>query len=219
MVRYVYDFQGSGRDLSGRLGGRGANLAEMARVGLPIPLGLIVATEACRTFLAAGEEPEGMPAEVSRHLAALEAGAGRLPGQGDDSLLLSVRSGARFSVPGMLETVLDIGLNDDSVLGLAKPAGSERFAWDSHRQVVQMYGSTVMGDDADTRDVELLAAVNRMHEENPMLARPGGCGPTGPGRRQRGSRCPTGRRHRRPRRARRRPGVPPLLPRGRPGQA
>ncbi|MET9016398.1 pyruvate, phosphate dikinase [Streptomyces olivaceoviridis] len=147
MARYVYDFQDGGRDLAGLLGGKGANLAEMARLGLPVPPGFIVSTEACRAFLATGEEPEGMSAEVSRHLSALETGAGRLLGQGDDPLLVSVRSGARFSMPGMMETVLDIGLNDDSVLRLAKVSGNERFAWDSYRRLVQMYGSTVMGVD------------------------------------------------------------------------
>ncbi|MFF5015019.1 pyruvate, phosphate dikinase [Streptomyces sp. NPDC001165] len=147
MVRYVYDFQDGGRDLAGLLGGKGANLAEMARLGLPVPPGFIVTTEACRAFLATGEEPEGMSAEVSRHLSALETATRRLLGQADDPLLVSVRSGARFSMPGMMETVLDIGLNDASVLGLAKVSGSERFAWDSYRRLVQMYGSTVMGVD------------------------------------------------------------------------
>ncbi|MET8949037.1 pyruvate, phosphate dikinase [Streptomyces sp. NPDC004542] len=147
MSRYVYDFQDGGRDLAGLLGGKGANLAEMTRLGLPVPPGFIVTTEACRSFLATGEEPEGMSAELSRHLSALETAAGRLLGQPDDPLLVSVRSGARFSMPGMMETVLDIGLNDDSVLGLAKVSGSERFAWDSYRRLVQMYGSTVMGVD------------------------------------------------------------------------
>ncbi|MFE0385313.1 pyruvate, phosphate dikinase [Streptomyces bungoensis] len=147
MSRYVYDFHEGGRDLAGLLGGKGANLAEMTRLGLPVPPGFIVSTEACRAFLATGEEPAGLSAEVSRHLSALEASADRLLGQADDPLLVSVRSGARFSMPGMMETVLDIGLNDDSVLGLAKVSGSERFAWDSYRRLVQMYGSTVMGVD------------------------------------------------------------------------
>ncbi|MGW7403047.1 pyruvate, phosphate dikinase [Streptomyces sp. NPDC054833] len=148
MVRYVYDFAEGGRDMADLLGGKGANLAEMTRLGLPVPPGFTVTTEACRAFLASGVEPEGMADEVSRHLSALEAAAGRSLGQRDDPLLLSVRSGARFSMPGMMETVLDIGLNDDSVLGLAKASGSDRFAWDSYRRLVQMFGSTVMGVDA-----------------------------------------------------------------------
>ncbi|WP_328936331.1 pyruvate, phosphate dikinase [Streptomyces tauricus] len=149
MVRYVYDFTEGGRDMAGLLGGKGANLAEMTGLGLPVPEGFIVTTEACRAFLATGGEPEGMSREVSRHLSTLEAAAGRRLGQPDDPLLLSVRSGARFSMPGMMETVLDIGLNDASVVGLAKASGSERFAWDSYRRLVQMFGSTVMGVDAE----------------------------------------------------------------------
>ncbi|MGC0327994.1 pyruvate,orthophosphate dikinase [Streptomyces sp. SAI-170] len=145
MVRYVYDFTEGGRDLADLLGGKGANLAEMTRLGLPVPLGFIVSTEACRAFLATGTEPGGMSEEISRRLSAVEADAGRRLGQPDHPLLVSVRSGARFSMPGMMETVLDIGLNDDSVLGLAKASGNERFAWDSYRRLVQMFGSTVMG--------------------------------------------------------------------------
>ncbi|MGW9030504.1 pyruvate, phosphate dikinase [Streptomyces sp. NPDC055722] len=144
MVRYVYEFAEGGRDMADLLGGKGANLAEMSRLGLPVPPGFIITTEACRAFLATGAEPEGMFREISRNLSAMEADAGRRLGQPDDPLLLSVRSGARFSMPGMMETVLDIGLNDDSVLGLAKSSGSERFAWDSYRRLVQMFGSTVM---------------------------------------------------------------------------
>jgi pyruvate,orthophosphate dikinase len=148
MVRYVYDFAEGGRDMADLLGGKGANLAEMTRLGLPVPPGFIVTTEACRAFLATGAEPEGMTEEISRHLTTVERDAGRSLGQRDDPLLLSVRSGARFSMPGMMETVLDIGLNDDSVLGLAKASGNERFAWDSYRRLIQMFGSTVMGVDA-----------------------------------------------------------------------
>ena len=148
MVRYVYDFQEGGRDMADLLGGKGANLAEMTRLGLPVPPGFTVTTEACRAYLATGAEPEGLSREVSRHLAALEDSAGRRLGQADDPLLLSVRSGAQVSMPGMMETVLDIGLNDDSVPGLAGVSGNERFAWDSYRRLVQMFGSTVMGVDA-----------------------------------------------------------------------
>ncbi|MFJ8200847.1 pyruvate, phosphate dikinase [Streptomyces sp. NPDC096152] len=147
MVRYVYDFTEGGRDQAGLLGGKGSNLAEMTRLGLPVPPGFTLTTDACRVFLATGAEPEGMAREVSEHLAAVESAAGRRLGQPDDPLLLSVRSGARFSMPGMMETILDIGLNDDSVLGLAKVSGNERFAWDSYRRLVQMFGSTVMGVD------------------------------------------------------------------------
>ncbi|MFJ4483655.1 pyruvate, phosphate dikinase [Streptomyces longwoodensis] len=148
MGRYVYDFTEGGRDMAGLLGGKGANLAEMTRLGLPVPPGFTLTTEACRAFLEAGSTPAGLWEEVSAHLSALEAGAGRVLGQPDDPLLVSVRSGAKFSMPGMMETILDIGLNDESVLGLAKVSGSERFAWDSYRRLVQMFGSTVMGVDS-----------------------------------------------------------------------
>ncbi|WP_105967641.1 pyruvate, phosphate dikinase [Streptomyces geranii] len=148
MVRYVYDFTEGGRDQADLLGGKGANLAEMTRLGLPVPPGFTVTSEACRAFLADGTEPETLAGEISAHLAALEQAAGRRLGQPDDPLLLSVRSGARFSMPGMMETILDIGLSDDAVLGLAKVSGNERFAWDSYRRLVQMFGSTVMGVDS-----------------------------------------------------------------------
>ncbi|MFE2092362.1 pyruvate, phosphate dikinase [Streptomyces sp. NPDC059460] len=148
MVRYVYAFTEGSRDMAGLLGGKGANLAEMTRMGLPVPPGFTVTTEACRAFLATGAEPDGLAREISDHLTVLEQTSGRRLGQPDDPLLLSVRSGARFSMPGMMETILDIGLNDESVLGLAKTSGNERFAWDSYRRLVQMFGSTVMGVDS-----------------------------------------------------------------------
>ncbi|WP_317440828.1 pyruvate, phosphate dikinase [Streptomyces collinus] len=169
MVRYVYDFQSGGRDMAGLLGGKGANLAEMSRLGLPVPPGFIISTEACRAFLTTGEEPARLSVEVFRHLSTLETTAGRTLGQADDPLLVSVRSGARFSMPGMMETVLDIGLNDDSVHGLAKASGSERFAWDSYRRLVQMYGTTVLGvapasfDVAMTSLKEALDASDDLH--------------------------------------------------------
>ncbi|MEW2120766.1 pyruvate, phosphate dikinase [Streptomyces sp. NPDC005474] len=147
MVRYVYDFTEGGRDLAGLLGGKGANLAEMTRLGLPVPPGFTVTTEACRAYLSTGAEPDGLDREITDRLTSLERAAGRRLGRPDDPLLLSVRSGARFSMPGMMETILDVGLNDDSVLGLAKVSGNERFAWDSYRRLVQMFGSTVMGVD------------------------------------------------------------------------
>jgi pyruvate, orthophosphate dikinase len=145
--KLVYHFTEGNKDQKDLLGGKGANLAEMTRLGLPVPPGFTVTTEACRAFLADGVSPEGMAEEIARHLSGLETAAGRSLGQRDDRLLLSVRSGARFSMPGMMETVLDIGLNDDTVQGLAKASGSERFAWDSYCRLVQMFGSTVMGVD------------------------------------------------------------------------
>lgn len=153
MPKYVYDFTEGNKDLRDLLGGKGANLAEMTNLGLPVPPGFTITTEACRSFLANGTLPEGMQEEVSEHLAALESAMGRRLGQADDPLLVSVRSGAAFSMPGMMETVLNIGLNDDSVHGLAKQAGgNERFAWDSYRRLIQMFGKTVQGIDGELFD-------------------------------------------------------------------
>ncbi len=162
MTTYVYDFSTGGRDMADLLGGKGANLAEMARMGLPVPPGFTVTTEACRIFLATGQAPDGLDRQIGEHLAALQRAAGRRLGQVDDPLLLSVRSGARFSMPGMMETILDIGLNDLSVLGLAKTPEGERFAWDSYRRLVQMFGTTVMGVDGSHFDA-VLAAVREQH--------------------------------------------------------
>ncbi|MEU9544800.1 MULTISPECIES: pyruvate, phosphate dikinase [Streptomyces] len=145
MADYVYEFSQGGRDMADLLGGKGANLAEMTRLGLPVPPGFTVTTDACREYLATGEEPGELAAQVAHALVELERGTGRELGGRDNPLLLSVRSGSKFSMPGMMETILDIGLGDASVLGLAKATGSERFAWDSYRRLLQMYGRTVLG--------------------------------------------------------------------------
>jgi pyruvate, orthophosphate dikinase len=149
MTKFVYDFAEGDRDQRDLLGGKGANLAEMTNLGLPVPPGFVITTDACRAYLAAGTEPDGMAAEVTEHLTALEATMGKHLGQADDPLLVSVRSGAKFSMPGMMETVLNVGLNDSSVHGLAAQAGDDRFAWDSYRRLVQMFGATVLGIDAE----------------------------------------------------------------------
>ncbi|HET8562160.1 MAG TPA: pyruvate, phosphate dikinase [Marmoricola sp.] len=144
MTKFVYDFAEGSRDQKDLLGGKGANLAEMANLGLPVPPGFTISTDACRAFLAEGHEPESLAAEVTAHLRSLEEAMGKKLGQPDDPLLVSVRSGAKFSMPGMMDTVLNVGLTDDSVHGLAA-AGDERFAWDSYRRLVQMFGDTVLG--------------------------------------------------------------------------
>ncbi|MFG2006833.1 pyruvate, phosphate dikinase [Spirillospora sp. NPDC048911] len=149
MSKLVYDFAEGNKELKDLLGGKGANLAEMANLGLPVPPGFTITTEACRAYLAEGREPPELRGAVSTHLAALEAAAGRALGQPGDPLLVSVRSGAKFSMPGMMDTVLNIGLNDRSVVGLAEQAGDERFAWDSYRRLVQMFGKTVLGVEAE----------------------------------------------------------------------
>jgi pyruvate, orthophosphate dikinase len=142
--KLVYDFTEGNKDLKDLLGGKGANLAEMTNLGLPVPPGFIITTDACRYYLAEGKVPAGLAAEVDQHLAELEQKIGRRLGDPADPLLVSVRSGAKFSMPGMMETVLNIGLSDESVHGLAKQAGSERFAWDSYRRLIQMFGKTVL---------------------------------------------------------------------------
>ncbi|TMR08295.1 pyruvate, phosphate dikinase [Nonomuraea turkmeniaca] len=150
MAKHVYDFTEGNRNLKDLLGGKGANLAEMTNLGLPVPPGFTITAEACRHYLAAGAMPDGLEQEIAGHLDALEKKMGRRLGQADDPLLVSVRSGAKFSMPGMMETVLNIGLNDESVHGLAKQAGgNERFAWDSYRRLIQMFGKTVLDIDGD----------------------------------------------------------------------
>jgi pyruvate,orthophosphate dikinase len=148
--KYVYDFHEGNKDMKNLLGGKGANLAEMTNMGLPVPPGFTVTCEACNAYRAAGRQfPEGMLDEVATHLEQLEQAMGRRLGDPGDPLLVSVRSGAPFSMPGMMDTVLNLGLNDQSVEGLTKQTGSERFAWDSYRRLLQMYGKTVMGVDGD----------------------------------------------------------------------
>jgi pyruvate,orthophosphate dikinase len=143
--KFVYSFDEGNRDLKDLLGGKGANLAEMTKIGLPVPPGFTITTEACKVYLNTGSQPAELGSQVSAHLAKLEAAIGRRLGDAGDPLLVSVRSGAKFSMPGMMDTVLNIGLNDESVQGLAKQSGNERFAWDSYRRLVQMFGRTVLG--------------------------------------------------------------------------
>jgi pyruvate,orthophosphate dikinase len=145
-MRYVYDFDedsGGGREL---LGGKGIGLAEMTALGVPVPAGFTITTDACRAYMAAGGElPEGLEAEIAKHITALESKAGKQFGDPDDPLLVSVRSGAAVSMPGMMDTILNLGLNDEAVAGLAKTTGNERFAYDSYRRLIQMYGEVVDG--------------------------------------------------------------------------
>ena len=149
MPKLVYDFTEGNKDLKDLLGGKGANLAEMTNLVLPVPPGFIITTEACRYYLEHGSIPEGLDNEIAAHLDQLETTMGRRLGDPADPLLVSVRSGAKFSMPGMMETVLNIGLSDESVQGLAKQAGNERFAWDSYRRLLQMFGKTVLDIDGE----------------------------------------------------------------------
>jgi len=158
MTKFVYDFAEGNKDLKDLLGGKGANLAEMTNMGLPVPPGFTITTEACQAYLASGREPAELAAEVDSHLATLEETMGKRLGQTDDPLLVSVRSGAKFSMPGMMETVLNVGLNDQSVRGLAAQADNERFAFDSYRRLIQMFGKTVLNIDGEHFDDALEAA-------------------------------------------------------------
>ena len=152
MGRWVYRFgdgKAEGRaEMKNLLGGKGANLAEMSNLGLPVPAGFTITTEVCTHFYANGKSyPAGLEAEVAEALAGVEALVGRKFGDAGDPLLVSVRSGARVSMPGMMDTVLNLGLNDETAAGLAKRSGNARFAYDSYRRFIQMYANVVLGVD------------------------------------------------------------------------
>ena len=148
-MTYVYDFTEGDKDQKDLLGGKGANLAEMTNLGLPVPPGFTISTQACRAYLEVGDLPDGLAGEIDAHLESLEKQMGRRLGEPDDPLLVSVRSGAAVSMPGMMETVLNVGLNDDSVRGLAEQSHDERFAMDSYRRLLQMFGATVLGIESE----------------------------------------------------------------------
>ncbi|HZB03397.1 MAG TPA: pyruvate, phosphate dikinase [Actinomycetota bacterium] len=154
-TKYVYDFREGNRDMKDLLGGKGANLAEMTNLGLPVPPGFTISTDACKEYLTSRGFPDGLVEEVDGHLRGLEQAMGRRLGDLDNPLLVSVRSGAKYSMPGMMDTVLNLGLNDRSVLGLARQARSDRFAFDSYRRFIQMFGKIVMDIPADAFDEEL----------------------------------------------------------------
>ena len=149
MPKYVYRFSEGDKDQKDLLGGKGANLAEMSRLGLPVPPGFTITTEACRAYMRDGHVPADLRVEVTLALREIEDSLGRSLGDFHDPLLVSVRSGAKFSMPGMMETVLNVGLNDASVQGLTAFTGDERFAWDSYRRLIQMFGKTVLDIDGD----------------------------------------------------------------------
>jgi len=168
-TKYVYDFAEGNKDLKDLLGGKGANLAEMTNIGLPVPPGFTITTEACKVYLDEGSEPAEMAAEVSEHLAALEEKMGKRLGDAADPLLVSVRSGAKFSMPGMMETVLNVGLTDESVTGLIQQAGgNERFGWDSYRRLIQMFGKTVCEVPGEAFEGALEAAKRAKNTHNDL---------------------------------------------------
>jgi pyruvate,orthophosphate dikinase len=145
--RYVFDFDdpaGAGREL---LGGKGVGLAEMTQLGVPVPSGFTITTDACRAYLETRALPEGLEAEVAEHVARLEAVTGRRFGSSDDPLLVSVRSGAAISMPGMMDTILNVGLGEEAAAGLAARTANPRFAYDSYRRLIQMFGEVVAGVD------------------------------------------------------------------------
>lgn len=143
---YIYSFQQGSGTMGDLLGGKGANLAEMTRVGLPVPPGFVITTDACRAYLRGeGAMPPGLEEAVYSAMAGLESEAGRKFGDAGGPLLVSVRSGAPVSMPGMMDTILNLGLNDETVQGLARQTGDERFALDCYRRLIQMYGNVVLG--------------------------------------------------------------------------
>src|SRR5437763_1285554 len=149
MERYVYDFDDAGAAGRELLGGKGAGLAEMTHIGVPVPAGFTITTEACRAYMREGKRlPAGLEREIDEHVARLEARAGKRLGDTTDPLLLSVRSGAAVSMPGMMDTILNLGLSDAATEGLARKTANERFAYDSYRRLIQMYGEVVDGIDA-----------------------------------------------------------------------
>ncbi|HEX9235439.1 MAG TPA: pyruvate, phosphate dikinase, partial [Actinomycetota bacterium] len=148
-TKFVYDFHEGNKEMKDLLGGKGANLAEMANIGLPVPPGFTITTQACLAYLEDGRFPEGLMDEVQQHQEGLQQAMGKQLGDAQDPLLVSVRSGAKFSMPGMMDTVLNLGLNDESVQGLARQANDERFAWDSYRRFVQMFGKIVLDTDGE----------------------------------------------------------------------
>ena len=168
MPKLVYDFTEGNKDMKDLLGGKGANLAEMTNLGLPVPPGFIVSTDACRHYLREGDVPAGLDEEITTHLRDLEAKMGRNLGDHADPLLVSVRSGAKFSMPGMMETVLNIGLSDESVHGLAKQAGNDRLAWDSYRRLIQMFGKTVLDIDGEAFEHVIDAAKQAKGTKNDL---------------------------------------------------
>src|SRR3954465_2406066 len=145
MTRFVYDFDepsDGGREL---LGGKGIGLAEMTQLGIPVPAGFTITTDACRAYMREHGLPKGLMTEVERHVTALEERSGKRFGDEHDPLLVSVRSGAAVSMPGMMDTILNLGLNDTAVEGVAESTGNPRFAYDSYRRLIQLYGEVVEG--------------------------------------------------------------------------
>ena len=145
MAKYVYSFNEGSKDMRALLGGKGANLAEMTNIGLPVPFGFTITTDVCRKYSEdGGVLDQAVIDEVWEHIAELEEVMGKRCGDDENPLLVSVRSGAPVSMPGMMDTILNLGLNDVAVEGLARKTGNDRFAYDSYRRFIQMFGDVVM---------------------------------------------------------------------------
>ncbi len=157
-MKLVYDFAEGDKSMKFLLGGKGANIAEMTRLGLPVPPGFTITTDACKAFLESGDFPPGLLDDVAAHRRSLEERMGRRLGDAVDPLLVSVRSGAAFSMPGMMDTVLNLGLNDVSVEGIAAQTGDRRFALDSYRRFIQMFGRIVRGVEGESFEEVLFDA-------------------------------------------------------------
>jgi pyruvate,orthophosphate dikinase len=160
-IKYVYDFNEGSADMKYVLGGKGANLAEMTRIGLPVPPGFTITTGACNEYYQTGKFPDGLLEEIDEHLETLQNTMGKKLGDPNDPLLVSVRSGAPFSMPGMMDTVLNLGMNDNAVVGLTKQTDNARFAYDSYRRFIQMFGKVVLRVDGDHFE----EAINEMKEK------------------------------------------------------
>src|SRR6476646_1945815 len=162
MTHYVYDFDEPADGGRERLGGKGIGLAEMTQLGIPVPAGFTITTEACRAYMASGGEVEGLEEEIAEHVERLEERTGKRFGDPEDPLLVSVRSGAAISMPGMMNTILNVGLNDESVAGLARSTGNDEFARDCYRRLIQMFGETV--DDIPHESFSVDDSVERARE-------------------------------------------------------
>lgn len=160
--KFIYSFDEGSKEMKQLLGGKGANLSEMTKIGAPVPPGFVITTDVCRLFLEKSDYPDGFAEQLETHLEKLQATMGKRLGDIENPLLVSVRSGAAVSMPGMMDTVLNLGLNDETVEGLAKKTGNERFAWDSYRRFMQMFGNVVMG--MDHHDFEEI--LDQMKEES-----------------------------------------------------
>ena len=150
--KHVYRFNEGNKTMRELLGGKGANLAEMTSIGLPVPPGFTLTTEVCNYYSAHGGYPDGVEAQLEGALEALESDTGKTFGDASDPLLLSVRSGARASMPGMMDTILNLGLNDETVQGVISSTGNARFAYDCYRRFVSMYGDVVLGCKPESDD-------------------------------------------------------------------